>query len=224
MLAIAACAGGSQQKPPQKSPAATKTPQQQMRALADAMCVCRTLKCLRETRMAALRLPATESVKVQVSELEACEKAARTKAATGTVRELTALAAKICDCKHAECRTKAADELVKNAEDVDAALRSAAVNDQAKLWDEFDATAKRCAPNDERLTPVAPAKMQGFAAQVCKCKDQACSDRVNKDMQNWIKAYFKGGKKKAARRHVEMWKNAQKRFERCRRQITQRGQ
>ncbi len=58
-------------------------------------------------------------------------------------------------------------------------------------------------------------KMGKFADKMCDCKDAKCAQDTHKEMMEWIKKHFKGGKKKGTKKNVEKWKKAQQKLNKC---------
>lgn len=199
--------------PPSVKPTAKSNVEQ----IADAMCACTTDACLVavNTRIVAAKPEQVERHKLR---LVACFRKAAVFAAAALVPRVIAVADSRCACKSPDCappiqaKVQALRKVAARYERVFSELPRSVM----ELFDQATAKLARCSGDKLSIGVNEEPRMMGqFADRMCACEDTVCAQATHKDMMNWVKQHFKGGKKKGTKRTVDLWKKAQQKLNRC---------
>ncbi len=223
---FAACASsppptsGTSKSTPRPQVAPTPSPvkaQPLASQIADVMCRCKTPECIDDVIRKALDEKPDELAPHELK-LTACGMKAQVFAAATMVSRAEALARERCACKGATCASqfdKRVGAHKKRLVEYKYFVDKLPARLGARLR---QATGKLegCVSGGSMLdSSDSGMRIRVFADRMCACPDAACAQTVIKQMMEWIKRHFKGGKNKPTKANIERWKRVQQRLNKC---------
>jgi|GEM_PF-2838635 len=131
------------------------------------------------------------------------------------VKLMTGFTDTMCACKDAKCASKVDKQAQAAAMGIDRKVLTEARKDIEPLYKRYKGCKENAESADGSDGGDDIENMTAFADDMCKCTDSTCAGKVHKSMMEWVKKFFKGGKKKGTKRNVGKWMKAQKKFNRC---------